>query len=76
LVSDREELVAPAKGLLPKNHWYAGGGIPDATTLRLAVVLRMFVTLCGWPEMDGGTQTVIVATSLVTAPAELLTTTP
>ena len=49
--------------------------MPVAATEKFAVVLTMFVALCGWLEMEGGTQIVSVATLLVIAPAEFVMTT-
>jgi hypothetical protein len=49
--------------------------VPEAVTLKLASVPRMFVRLCGCPVITGGTHTVNTATPLVTDPNVLVTTT-
>ena len=49
--------------------------MPEALALNVTVEPMIFVWLCGWNAIDGGTHTVSVAIELVIEPAPLLATT-
>ena len=47
LVSVSVALVAPARLVLPQNHWKAGGWKLDTVTVKLALVSSVTVALVG-----------------------------
>src|SRR5438093_770331 len=73
-VNSRVALVAPASGVLLKNHWNAGGGAAVASTTHSTSTPRTTVWLVGASVMVGAsTLTVNVTGALVTAPNGLAT---
>src|SRR5437867_1443594 len=75
LLTLKLELVACARTVLPRYHWYLNGASPLADTLNIAVAPCVTIRLTGCCTIEGGTRTVRLATWLVAVPTPLLTTT-
>ena len=54
-VTVTEDAVAPSIAVLPANHWYASGALPDAVIERVAELPATIVVDCGCAVIVGDT---------------------
>ncbi|HEX6085277.1 MAG TPA: hypothetical protein VF266_12180 [Thermoanaerobaculia bacterium] len=68
-----ELLVAPSIAVVPANHWYDSGAVPEALAFSVVLEPLVIVTDCGSPVIVVGLHTVTVAGALSSVPQLFVT---